>query len=198
LVGLVSSSASPALANEAPAPVAEPPPDAPTEAEDEPATGVKLAIPVFRLAFGTAQSVEPGSLGGFAFDLVVGSRLLFQPLGEGKDSESWSPTLTGELGYSRRGGDFGSHDLTVGIGFGFQSMYLGLHLFETVTFGVDGAGRYGLRSTARVDTIWGFLFLDLGHEVGFVDGATTHELRGLVGIDVGLLIAAITLGSLFS
>ncbi len=185
-------------------PIADPPSfegTAPEDGEEEEPSGVKLAIPVFRLAFGTAQSIEPGSLGGFAFDVVVGSRLAFQPLGERSESEDegeWAPALTGELGYSRRGGDFGSHDLTVGIGFGFQSMYLGVHLFEAVTFGVDGNRRFGLRTTGRVDTLWGFLFLDIGHEVGFVGGATTHEIRGLLGVDVGLLVAAISIGRLFS
>lgn len=196
VVGLLVSTAfaSPAHADEPPPEGPEgrvmQAPEPPPEAEEE-ERGLDLVIPVGRLGWGTAQSVQPGNVGGFAFDLAVGGRLLFQDLGEGDaaTAERWRPSLTGELGYSRQAGDYGTHDLTVGLGFGFQTLYVGLHLFETVTFGVSGDGRYGLRSTVRLETLMGLFFLDVGHVATFAGGTTAHDIRGVIGVDVGLLIS---------
>lgn len=193
----------PALAQEAPPAEARVMP-APGEADPpsrpeirEPERGVDLVLPIFRLAFGTSRSVEPSGLGGFAFDLVLGTRLMFQPLGEddGPDNERWHPALTGELGYSRRAGDYGTHDLTLGLGVGLQKMVVGLHLVETITFPVDGSGRFGLRTALRADVFLGLLHFELGYEAGFVDGAVTHDIRGVLGVDVGLLISVFVMTS---
>lgn len=203
LVGL--SLASPAWAQQEAAPpedqrmlpVADPPDelDDTSERTEDDERGIDLVLPVFRLAFGTAQQVDPASIGGFAFDLVLGSRLAFQPMGEKEsgDESQWRPVLSGELGYSRRAGGYGTHDLTLGLGFGFYKLAFGAHLYETIVFGVDGSGRIGSRTTLRLDTLWGLFHLDLGYEIAFADAGTTHDIRGVIGVDVGLLISVFVL-----
>jgi len=198
VLGIALSSTTAARADQAPPPdPASPegaaPETAPPEEPEE--RGVDLVLPVFRLTFGTSRSVDPGDLRGFAFDLVLGSRLAFQPLGEVEphtdDNARWRVGLTAEAGYSRRAGDFGTHDLTLGLGAGVYKLAIGVHLFETIAFAVDGSGRIGARTTLRLETLWGLLHLDIGHEAGFVDGTTTHEIRAVIGVDVGFLISLV-------
>ncbi len=202
VVAMVTWVAAPAWADEAPPPEGRPPgPDeAPaTDSDDE--TGVDMILPVGRLGWGTSQSVDPGDLGGFTFDLVLGSKLLFQELGEveGNDQQRWRPVLTGELGYTRRAGDYDElHDLTLGLGFGFSKMYGGVHLFETVVFGVSGQSRFGLRTTVRLEALQGLVFLDVGHEVDFTGGTSTHDIRGVIGVDIGLMVSFLVFASLLN
>jgi len=172
------------------------PADAPTavdapERETDEERGVDLVLPIYRLAFGASFGVEPSARRGFTFDTVLGGRLTFQTLGASDRSENarWRPALTGEIGYSRRAGDYGTHDLTLGVGVGFQTLIVGLHLLEAITFPVDGSGRFGARTSLRVDVFLGLVHLEIGHEAGFVDGAVTHDVRGVIGIDLGLLIS---------
>lgn len=199
---MVTWAAAPAFADQAPPPEGSDPVDEsgpadestdPDEAEESEGPGVSLVLPVFRLAFGTSQSVDPGDLGGFAFDLVLGSRLAFRPLGDeedgGESMQRWRWALTAEAGYSRRAGGFGTHDITLALGAGLFRSAIGVHLFEALTFGVDGNGRIGSRTTLRLETLWGLFHLDVGYEVGFIGGVTVHEIRGVIGIDAGLLIS---------
>lgn len=208
VVGIVASSVSTVQADQAPPPEAiQAPPDGPTDSdsdsnsdsEEDEESGVDMILPVGRMGWGTSRSVEPGDLAGFTFDLVLGSKLLFQELGEadGPDQQRWRPVLTGELGYTRRAGDYDElHDLTLGIGFGFSKMYGGLHLFETVVFGVSGQSRFGLRTTLRLEFLQGLVFMDVGHEVDFTGGTSTHDIRGVIGIDIGLLVSIFVFTSL--
>lgn len=142
--------------------------------------GFSSALPILRLGFGGLTSLGGGDGGAFAFDFVSGARFLFR-------TGDRHPMLGVEFGYSRRGGDFRTHDLTLGLTGGYTSNGFGMVLAESLLVAV-GPGRsgVGIRSALRLSVLTDLIGFEVAH--GHEFEAKRHELRIQLLIDVGQLI----------
>ncbi len=155
--------------------------------EGDDADGVQSILPVFRLAFGSALGFEPSGQRGFTFDVAGGLRLLLR---KGKNH----PTLIFETGYSRRGGDFGTHDMLFAAGAGWTGKVLALQLVETITFATQAGRREsGIRTGVRFELLMGIIGVEVAHQVTFRDPDNAHEFRVQAYLDVGLIIGFISI-----
>ncbi len=156
------------------------------DAEEDEEGGVQSILPVFRLAFGSALGFEPSGQRGFTFDLAGGVRLLLR---EGKHH----PTLIFETGYSRRGGDFGTHDMLFAAGAGWTGKAVGIQLVETITFATQvGRHESGIRTGLRLELLMGIVGVEMAHQVTFRDPDNAHEFRVQAYLDVGLIIGVVS------
>jgi len=141
--------------------------------------GLQFAIPVIRIGFGGAAQLDPSGPGAFAFDLVGGGRLFFR----GGDVH---PTLSAEAGYSRRGGDQDTHDLTLGLVAGVTAVAFGVAVAETLVFSVGERDAFGLRTALRLGMLWHAIELEVAH--GIELEPRRHELRVQLVLDLGIII----------